>query len=70
MPLLNISKIEPVAPLNRMNEYEPRTNFEFYDKQSGQSRQNQTSHYKSHNQIVFMERSVQEYLGKHLNIYG
>jgi hypothetical protein len=70
MPLLNISRVEPVAAPNRMNEYEFRDNFGFSHKQSGQSRQNHSQHNKSHNQIVYMERSVQDFLGKNVNIYG
>jgi hypothetical protein len=70
MSLFNISRIEPVAAPNRMNDYKPGDNFGFSDNQSGQSRKNHSLHYTSHDQIVFMERSVQAYLGKNLNIYG
>jgi hypothetical protein len=70
MPLLNISRIEPIIPLNRMNEYDVRDNVAFSHNQSARSGQNESPHYKSHSQIVFMERSVQDYLGKNVNIYG
>jgi hypothetical protein len=70
MPLLNIARIEPVAAPNRMTEHDQRDNFAFVHKQSGPSRQNQSPYYKSHDQIVFMERSVQDFLGKNVNLYG
>lgn len=70
MPIMDISRIEPVTAPNKMNDNEPRDNFGYSQKQSGHTRQNQSQYNKSQHQIVFMERSVQNYLGQNLNIYG
>jgi hypothetical protein len=70
MALSPISSIEPVAAPTKMNTYEYEDNSGFTHNQEQASKQNQSSNYRTQNQIVFMERSVQDYLGQHLNFYA
>jgi hypothetical protein len=70
MALSPISSIEPAAAPTRMNTYESEDNSGFSHNQANPSKQNQSSQYRSQNQILFMERSVQDYLGQNLNLYA
>jgi hypothetical protein len=70
MALSPISIIEPAAATTRMNTYESEDNSGFSHNQANSPKQNQSSHYRSQNQILFMERSVRDYLGQHLNLYA
>jgi hypothetical protein len=69
MALSPISSLEPAAAPTRLNTYESEDNSGFSHNQTNSTKQNQSSHYRSQNQILIMERSVQDYLGQHLNLY-
>jgi hypothetical protein len=71
MPLSAISRVEPVNGPTVINTYnKDEENSPFFHNFTGYPKQSQSQNYLTQNQIVFMERSVQDYLGYHLNIYA
>jgi hypothetical protein len=74
MPLYAISRVEPVSAPTVINTYnKDEENSPFFHNFTGKPKQNKTtpnkSSYNTQNQIVFMETSVQDYLGHNLNVY-
>jgi hypothetical protein len=71
MPLSAITRVEPVTGPTVINTYtKDDENSPFFHNVMGSPKQNQfEKHYITQNQIVFMETSVQNFLGHNLNIY-
>jgi hypothetical protein len=69
MPLSDVSRVEPVTAPIALNNYSPDENSAFYYNFTGYPKQHQPNNNITKNQIVFMERSVQEHLGKKFNLY-
>jgi hypothetical protein len=74
MPLSAITRVEPVTGPTVINTYtKDDENSPFIHNFTGKPKQNQTTPnkfpYNTQNQIVFMETSVQDFLGHNLNIY-
>jgi hypothetical protein len=70
MPLSAISRVEPANAPTALNTYSPDENSAFFHNFTGKPKQHQSNNNKTKNQIVFMERSVQEHLGKTFNFYA
>jgi hypothetical protein len=76
MPLSAISRVEPVTGPTVINTYtKDDENSPFFHNFTGSPKRgnpkyNRSLNYKTQNQIEFMERSVQDYLGRHLSFYA
>jgi hypothetical protein len=75
MPLSAITRVEPVTGPTVINTYtKDDENSPFFHNFTGSPKQGNPQHsqsmnYKTQKQIVFMETSVQDFLGHNLNIY-
>jgi hypothetical protein len=75
MPLFAISRVEPVTAPTVINTYNKDEEASpFFHNYTGspklfQSNPNKAPYF-TQNQIVYMEKSVQDYLGQNLNIFA
>lgn len=75
MPLYAISRVEPITAPTVIHTYnKDEENSPFFNNYTGRSKpflsNPNKGPYYSKDQIVYLEKSVQEYLGRHLNIFA